>query len=591
MSYKPRSLFRLIQEINRSLFLPHIQRPFVWEDEQMFRLFDSLMRNYPIQTFLFWRTQDEIKARRFMEQVEWDADLSDFYEQNISRQGNEKVFVLDGQQRLQTLYSIFVGAITSPDNTRAEAYFDIASGSKPDERGLLHRLRFSSAPLSLPWYRVADSVGRDGQKNADEVAERLNEDLDEFPPADAGTRRETAQERKDRARLVRRNASQLFSILREDRHFWIQELDGVANDYPYSRVLEIFVRVNSGGTKLDASDLMFAAMKEGWAEIEEIIEDTTELLNGTNLEFDKTFPLKCLLVVHGRGAEASSEKFMGAHGEQLLNDMNLDWSRAETAFHELRDFMKNDLKIYAAKVIRSYNSFIPLFDFIYHNPKPNEASRVLMRAYHYKAQLFGWYSQSTDTVTNALHSILGRPYKSGFPLAEVKDYFRRRGYTTELQQQHLREPKLRSILLNLIYVDQMGASPFDVKFKGNDPHIDHIYPQSMLRTKLGLYGSEINHLGNFRFVGATDNIRKRAELPASYFARLKNAGADIKKHLLLDDISKDPSKLNFDLKSYTMFRDRRFKRMWEILAGTVNPESVLVQMSERQVLISNGDEV
>jgi hypothetical protein len=80
----------------------------------------------------------------------------------------------------------------------------------------------------------------------------------------------------------------------------------------------------------------------------------------------------------------------------------------------------------------------------------------------------------------------------------------------------------------------------------------------MLRTKLSLYSADINHLGNFRFVGATDNIRKRAELPATYFARLKIAGTDIGKHLLLDDIAKDPSNLRFDLTTYTTFRDRRF---------------------------------
>src|SRR5947208_15829322 len=129
---------------------------------------------------------------------------------------------------------------------------------------------------------------------------------------------------------------QLLSILREEKHFWIQTLDGVANDYPYKRVLEIFVRVNSGGTKLDASDLMFAAMKEGWDEIEQAIEETTELLNGTNLQFDKTFPLKCLLVAHGRGAEASPEKFSGADGEALLDEMNKGWARAESAFQALR---------------------------------------------------------------------------------------------------------------------------------------------------------------------------------------------------------------------------------------------------------------
>ena len=574
MSYKPRSLFRLIEEMNRSLFLPHIQRPFVWEDEQMLRLFDSLMRNYPIQTFLFWRTKDEIKARKFMEQVEWDADLSDFYEPNMSKQGIEKVFVLDGQQRLQTLYATFFGAITSPDNKRAEAYFDITSGSAPDERGLLHKLEFSTKPLPLPWYRVADAIGGDDQKNAEEIAERVNDALDNLNATGQLPQEETVEQAKDRARRVRRNSSQLFSLLRDDRHFWIQELDGVANEFPYGRVLDIFVRVNSGGTKLDASDLMFAAMKEGWSEIEEVIEETTELLNGTNLEFDKTFPLKCLLVTYGRGAEASSEKFMGAEGEKLLGEMNAGWPRAETAFQALRDFMKNDLKVYADKVIRSYNSFIPVFDFLYHNPKPNEASRASMRAYHYKAQLFGWYSQSTDTVINALHTIVGKPSASGFPLGEVKEYFRRRGSVTELQRLHMNEARLRSILLNLIYVDQMGSSPFDVKFKGNDPHVDHIYPQSMLRTKLGLYSADINHLGNFRFMGAADNIRKRAELPASYFARLKSAGTDISKHLLLDDVAKDPSKLQFDLKTYMTFRDRRFERMWEILAPTVNAEAL-----------------
>ncbi|MGP0089891.1 MAG: DUF262 domain-containing protein [Xanthobacteraceae bacterium] len=572
MSYKPRSLFRLIEEINYILFLPHIQRPFVWEEEQMLRLFDSLMRNYPIQTFLFWRTKDEIKARKFMEQVAWDADLSDFYEPNKSKQGVGKVFVLDGQQRLQTLYAIFSGAITSPDNKRAEAYFDITSGTVPDETGLLHKIQFSIEPLPLPWYRVADAIGRDSQRNSEEVAERINGALENLRGAAREPKQLSAQETKERERRVRRNSSQLISLLREEKHFWIQELDGVANEFPYKTILDIFVRVNSGGTKLDASDLMFAAMKEGWSEIEEVIEETTELLNGTNLEFDKTFPLKCLLVAHGRGAEASPEKFTGVDGENLLKEMNTGWNRAEAAFHALRDFMKNDLKVYADKVIRSYNSFIPLFDFFYLNPKPNEASRALMRAYHYKAQLFGWYSQSTDTVINALHSIVGRPSPSGFPLAEIKEYFRKRSAVTELEQHHLNETRLRFILLNLIYVDQMGSSPFDVKFKGNEPHVDHIYPQSMLRTKLNLLSADINHLGNLRFVGATDNIRKRAELPGAYFCRLKDAGIDIAKHLLLEDIVNDPSKLAFDLKTYLTFRDRRFERMWKILATTVNPE-------------------
>jgi hypothetical protein len=572
MSYKPRTLFRLIEDINSILYLPHIQRPFVWETEQMIRLFDSLMRNYPIQTFLFWRTKDEIKARSFMEQAEWDPDLSDFYEPNKSKRGVEKVFVLDGQQRLQTLYAIFRGAILSETNTRQEAYFNVTSGDIIGDTGILYELIFTDEQRALPWYRVADLLGKDAQRNAEELADELNEALDTKENS-SSIPTSTLNGQRAREKRVRRNISQLISLLREERHFWVQELDGVANEFPYKRVLDIFVRVNSGGTKLDASDLMFAAMKEGWDEIEEAIEDTTELLNGTNLRFDKTFPLKCLLVAHGRGAEASAEKFTGEDGEKLLKEMADGWERAESAFQQLRDFMVNDLKVYADKVIRSYTSLIPLFDFLYHNPQPREASRALMRGYHYKAQLFGWYSQSTDTIVNALHGFVGKPAPAGFPIQEVLDYFRRRGNQVELRKSHLTETRLRFILLNLVYVDQMGASPFDVKYKGNEPHVDHIYPRHASITKLGLPSSEINHIGNYRFVGATDNIRKRGELPASYFSRLKIGGIDIGKHLLLEDFSQNPSKLFFDVDTYKVFRDTRLEKIWTIAKAIVNPES------------------
>jgi hypothetical protein len=572
MSYKPKTLFRLIQDINQSLFLPHIQRPFVWEEEQMCKLFDSLMRNYPIQTLLFWRTKDEIKARKFMGQVAWDADLSDYYEPSVSQAGYDKVFVLDGQQRLQTLFAIFYGAISLESGARAEAYFDVTSGLNVSDNGLLYPLKFSQNPLASPWYRVADLIGKDLQKLAEELSDEVNEALDSHDMTVGVEQPPTSEELKARQKRVRRNFGQLVSLLREEKHFWVQELDGVANKYPYQTVLDIFVRVNSGGTKLGASDLMFAAMKEGWDEIEEAIEDTTELLNSTNLGFDKTFPLKCLLVVHGRGAEASPEKFSGTDGKALLQDMKDGWEKAEQAFLEMRDFLKNDLKVYADRVVRSYNSFIPLFDYFYHNPKPDEPSKALMRGYYYKAQLFGWYSQSTDSVINALHSIIGKKCPSGFPIVEIKRHFTAKGNATVLQQGHLDQSRLRFILLNLVYVDQMGGSPFDVKFKGNEPHVDHIYPRHALATKLNLGSTEINAIGNYRFVGATDNIRKRAELPASYFGRLKTAGIPIEKHLLVDTFSSDTEQLVFDIATYRKFRDQRAGKIWEICNRTVNPE-------------------
>ena len=397
---------------------------------------------------------------------------------------------------MQTLYATFYGAITSADGKRAEAYFDTRSGEVINDQGLRHCLKFSTTALPHPYYRIADLFGKDTQRNAEELAELFNEALNIIEESKPEANKESPTNTKSREKRVRRNFSQLVSLLREEKYFWVQELDGVANEFPYRRVLDIFVRVNSGGTKLDASDLMFAAMKEGWGAIEEVIEETTELLNGTNLQFDKTFPLKCLLVAHGRGAEASPEKFTGADGDKLLKEMEESWDRAEDAFRQLRDFMQNDLKIYADKVIRCYNSFIALFDYLYHNPKPTETSKALMRAYHYKAQLFGWYSQSTDSVVNTLHSIVSKPCPNGFPLLAIKEYFRGRGNPVDLSKSHLNETRLRFILLNLIYVDQMGGSPFNVKYKGNDPHVD--LSQSCPKNKVGLVGPGHKSFGKFQ---------------------------------------------------------------------------------------------
>jgi hypothetical protein len=380
VSYQPRSLFRLIEDINKNIYLPHIQRPFVWDEEQMIRLFDSLMRSYPIQTLLFWRTKDGIKARKFMQCVDWDANLHDLYDDHMSQEGVQKTFVLDGQQRLQTLYAIFNGSLNGVKGSSSSryVYFDVTAGRSDEEQEIHYPIVFSAEPLSLPYYRLMDLRLKDSQRTNDEIADDINDTLDEKLEEDES-------ERRERRKSVRRNIAQLVSLLREERHFWIQELDGVANNFPYSKVLEIFVWVNSGGTKLSAADLMFAAMKEGWADIEEKIEEIVDILNSDNrLNFDKNLILKCIVTALGKGAELSPDKFSGVKGEELLRNVEVEWQRIESTFAQLRDFIAHELMLFGDKVVRSYNSFIPLFDYIYHN-KPNEADRVLMRGSFHRA--------------------------------------------------------------------------------------------------------------------------------------------------------------------------------------------------------------
>src|ERR1700678_135775 len=97
------SLRKIVSFLNNpdedgGFWLPNIQRPFVWSEEQMCRLFDSILREYPISTLLVWKTKSKIRRRKFIDNWKDSLRLSDFY---VPEDAKKKCLVLDGQQRLQ----------------------------------------------------------------------------------------------------------------------------------------------------------------------------------------------------------------------------------------------------------------------------------------------------------------------------------------------------------------------------------------------------------------------------------------------------------------------------------------------------------
>jgi len=566
MSYTPKSLFSVIHQINRDIFLPHIQRPFVWEISQMSKLFDSLMRNYPIQTLLFWKTNEAIKARKFMSPIDEEIELHTLYEPTISEAGAEKIFVLDGQQRLQTLYCIYNGSIKI-HGTILEAYMDITSATINSNTGQIHNIEFLAVggAHSTKMFRVKDLMTKYERKSAEDISDEINSKLD-------GEDGENPSKR-DREKNVRKNVAMMVSILREDKYFWIETLDGMANSYPYRTILEIFVRVNSGGTKLDASDLMFAAMKELSSEIETNLEEMSTTLSVGNLNFEVETLLKCILLVNNKGASVDQEKFMGEPGRALVATIDSDWDkRYRPAFEALKDFIVVDLKLDSDKLIRSYNSIVPIFEYFFSNPTSTPENKSRLKAFYYKAQLFNWFSAQTDGILDYLHNNFLRDVTGrDFPVRAVSVYFDNRKKQSTFDKTTLVDHSLRFFLLHLLYVETLNSSAFNVQLKNNAPHIDHIYPKSKLANDpFDLTPGDINHIGNYRFVGSTDNIRKRAEPPASYFQRLKDAAIDIEKHLLLKDYSDDPGKLLMDRTTYLTFRDQRTEKIFSILGPKIN---------------------
>jgi uncharacterized protein with ParB-like and HNH nuclease domain len=107
MQNKKLTIRRMVSYLNDEesegggFWLPNIQRPFVWGEEQSARLFDSIMREYPIGGLLVWKTKETVKHRRFIDNYHQKIKLTDFYVPETQR---SKMLVLDGQQRLQSLF-------------------------------------------------------------------------------------------------------------------------------------------------------------------------------------------------------------------------------------------------------------------------------------------------------------------------------------------------------------------------------------------------------------------------------------------------------------------------------------------------------
>ena len=60
MSFQSKTIANAIQELNTATFVPAIQREFVWTEEQIIQLFDSILRDYPICSLLFWRVRGDL---------------------------------------------------------------------------------------------------------------------------------------------------------------------------------------------------------------------------------------------------------------------------------------------------------------------------------------------------------------------------------------------------------------------------------------------------------------------------------------------------------------------------------------------------
>jgi len=370
MSYRAETIATTVNRLNTQYFLPAIQREFVWRPAQIVKLFDSIMRGYPISSFLFWELQQQNRDK-------WDsytfiskATQGGTHNEIANTNGvTQLTLVLDGQQRLTSLLLGLKGTynvkkkykrVNNPDAwSKQQLYLDILKDSTAEdadedgEYGVHYGFAFhEQAPKPTPvsyWVKVGKILDFDSESKFDDYRDTLLEAL-----PDPTT--------KKQLNIARRNLERLY------RTVWKDEVIAyyVEVDQEYDRVLDIFVRANEGGTKLSKSDLLLSMATSRWKEAREEIYEFEDRLN-TELtrknDFDKDFIMKSCLVLTDLSVKYKVENF---------NNTNL--GRIESSWKHIKSAIERgvDLSNYFGidrDTLTSRNALVPLIYYLFNQPK------------------------------------------------------------------------------------------------------------------------------------------------------------------------------------------------------------------------------
>jgi hypothetical protein len=443
-------------EKDGGFWLPNIQRPFVWNEGQIERLFDSIMREYPISTLLVWKTKSNIRRRKFIDNYKHGLRLTDFY---VPADDKTKMLVLDGQQRLQ---SLFIGLKGSYE--KKELYFDILSGELVAPEDIRFRFKFiESQKAKLPWVKFKDLVFSTDEY--DEISENIITRFD---------RELTTDEKK----TIRKNVARIVRVFQTEENIVYQELDSVdkPNLYTEDDVVEIFIRANSGGTVLGKSDLLFSLLTVSWEDADEKMQELLDELNRTGYGFNRDFILKTCLTLLGKGAAYNITKF---RDEATRESIVANWDRIASAIKDVKDYLYGKTYIRSDKALPSYLVLIPIIYFRYHyEDKWRHAKGI--DDYILRTLISGAFSGNPDNLIDKCTREIDA--KQDFVVNDIFGVIRADGRSLEIARETIFDQYYGSKNIHLIFNIWYKDFNYHPSFENNTPQVDHIFPQSLLKS-------------------------------------------------------------------------------------------------------------
>ncbi|AXE38009.1 DUF262 domain-containing protein [Acidipropionibacterium virtanenii] len=571
MSFQtPRSIEEMLTAIHkREYLLPAIQREFVWNSDQIAKLVDSLMRGYPVGSFLLWNVEPETaQSYTFYEFLTNYHERDNPYADKATvPTGSGTTAVLDGQQRLTALNIALYGSYAEKKKyawwnsvdafPTKRLYLNLTDDPDDEELGLKYDLRFLTDKEAAAedgaedkWYRVGAVLGLDdsGPAIMDEVAERGISDY-----------RTAARRLYDLYRAVR--------DLKPMNYFLVTDQDA-------DKVLEIFVRVNSGGTTLSYSDLLLSMATNQWQELdarEEVRSLVAELNSsaGRQFSFSKDVVLKTALTVAGVDVQFKVKNFTQTN----MAKVEAAWPETKGALLRaaslLQQFGFNERNLTANSVIipMAYYLYLRGAGDSYLDSTADAVDRLTLQRWVTRSLIKrGVWGSGLDTLLTRLRDVLRTNSTSRFPIEAVETAMAAVGKGLVFDDAEIDE------LLNLKYGGQRTFAVLSVLYPGLDLgkkfHEDHIFPKSRFTRKrlaaagvpadqIDDYLNSVNLMPNLQLLAGTANIEKQDALPAQWIEAAFPTSEKRATYIAENDLDNLP----LDLEGFPVFFAQRKQRI------------------------------
>ena len=558
----------------RRYALPAIQRELVWRPSQIERLFDSLMRGYPIGAFLFWRVKPKhAEHYKFYDFVLNYHEKNARHNQPLGEMPTESdlIAVLDGQQRLTALNIGLRGSYASklprlwwnnPDAFPVcHLYLNLLATPDEDDDGMQYKFKFLNEGEAKKedgatyWYKVADIL------KVEDRADLIDTVLD----VGLGATREPSKILNRLHYVV--HDSGIISFYEEEE----QDLD---------KVLNIFVRTNSGGTVLSYSDILMSVATAQWdrydarEEIYSLVDDINRIGNG--FSFPKDFVLKAGLML----SDINDIRFK-------VTNFNADnMSKIQDEWEGIKESVRNSVKLaadfgYSSVTLASSNVLLPIAYYIHHNRLGAELFKSAQNLEAIKHWLIrslikrGVWAGASDSLFVAIRSALKKSVGDDFPSDSIESVMRRSGRGLAFDDEELED------ILDMQYGDRRAYGllallyPF-INVKTNQFHIDHVFPRAqMTESKLKRYGvpkediqtylDRVNRIANLQLLTDVVNREKSDKLPLEWMNLHYPDPHSRKKYSDRHDLGDVPEELDRFNDFYEARRERMLTRLRNIL--------------------------